>query len=111
MAVKKKDPKSCGQKWTSKVAAKGGPKKWRSKVDPKSGDQKCRNFVRYFDGNFDRNFDHNFDLNFDCNFDRNFDRYLAHNSDCYFDKMVTTSFGGGGGKTSLGATIRICREI
>ena len=34
------DPKSGGQKWTLKVAAKSGPQKWRSKKDPKSGGEK-----------------------------------------------------------------------
>ena len=36
----KVDPKSGDQKRTPKVAAKSGPKKWRSKKDPKSGGQK-----------------------------------------------------------------------
>ena len=64
--------------------------------------QECGN-VEMQENNFDRNFDRNFYQIFYRNFDRNFDRY--------FDKMVTISFGGGGGKTSLGATIRIRRDI
>ena len=33
----KVDPKSCGQKWTHKVAVKKGPQKWWPKVNLKSG--------------------------------------------------------------------------
>ena len=75
-----------------------------------------RNFDRNFYCNFDRNFNCNFDRNFENNFDRNFDRNFDHtfdrDFDHYLDKIVTSSFGGGGGrKTSLGATIRIGQEI
>ena len=63
------------------------------------------------DCNFECNFDLNFDSNFDRNFDSNFDRTLDRNFDWYFHKMVTSSFGGGGGKTSLGATIALFKRF